>query len=446
MRTAQTLRLPTLGFGCGFLLVAAGLLAWSGSTLLPRSSAPPVIDAARSMVSLATPRITNDGQPAPLTVTLRDARGRPLRDLAVRVVPSVNYLTAHAGRTDAEGRFTASLSVRRNAMHQQTSSGVIVVRVFAGAGQQLLRQTPQLAVYNRVAVLLQGLGTAARCPANACLPSMYAPLTESVLQPLGYSAAGSAPTILQYSYRGGTMAAGPRWRWQPAAYEPCDTVQPVSRSAGMLRGMLLAYRARYPYTTFELVGHSLGGLVALQALGDERFLAQLGSWGIDKLITIDAPLNGITEFDAQTWVVDLFAGLTHLLGCSSQHFGVDMLSELSDLGDHAPTRQHLWAATARAAGVAVLDMTNRQDILVPAAYAAIDAGLPTSVVDRFLVDDDTAQTLGHGDLLYPNWGGAQTNPLWGRFAALLRAYLAQPCLAFASPARHCRYPSINVTQ
>lgn len=76
-------------------------------------------------------------------------------------------------------------------------------------------------------------------------------------------------------------------------------------SARSLRALLLGYRARFPYTTFELIGHSLGGLVAFQAAGYPAFLGRLGLAGIDKLV---GPVNGITGFWARTWLVDALAG------------------------------------------------------------------------------------------------------------------------------------------
>jgi hypothetical protein len=39
--------------------------------------------------------------------------------------------------------------------------------------------------------------------------------------------------------------------------------------------------------------------------------------------------------------------------------------------------------------------------------------------------------------------GVISNPDWQTFTGTLRAYLAQPCRAFAPPGTGCRYPSIN---
>jgi pimeloyl-ACP methyl ester carboxylesterase len=402
------------------------------------------VDPARSTVTLSTDRITNDGQRVRILVSLRDTRGRPLAHAPVRIAPSRAFLRGAGGRTDSLGRFSAQLSVQPGAQHRQSSSGLVAFQIYASTQERPLRPAPRLRVYNRVAVLLQGLGTSSRCHDPACLPSMFAPLTDSVLQPLGYSAGSAAPTILQYSYRGGQMIAGTgEWRWQPQSYDLCDTMQPVAQSAQILRDMLIAYRTRYPYTTFELLGHSLGGLVAFEAAGDQGFLTRIGPQGIDKVITIDSPVNGITAFNAQSWLVDIAAGFTHLLGCRGQGFGFNLMGELSGLGDQSPGRQHQWAAAARAAGVAVLDITNRQDILVPEAYAEVDDGHPQSVVDRLLYDASSAQTYGHSALLYPTRSASQPNPVWNAFTATLRQYLGQPCLSFAAPDSACVYPMLD---
>ena len=230
-----------------------------------------------------------------------------------------------------------------------------------------------------------------------------------------------------------------------AAFPPntCDTAQPVSRSAQILREMLLAYRARYPYTSFELLGHSLGGLVAMQAIGYDSFWRRIGPGAVDKLVTIDSPINGITEVHALSWLVDAFAGVWHLHACSGQDFGTDLVGELSGLGDHTPSRQHAWVGTALSRGAAVLTITNRGDLPVPESYAVMDEDHSVSVADRIRFTLPPLRSLGHSSLLYPAALGFVANPDWRDFTATLRDYLHAPCLAFAPRGTRCPYPSIN---
>ena len=405
--------------------------------------ARPVLDPMRSSVRADTARITNDGQAVRVSVILRDRRGQPLAGEPVALLPSGRFMAGATGRTGRDGRATLVAAVAAGAWHRQASAGPVLLPVRDLRAGVVLPDVPQLIVYNRVAVLVQGLGTNLHCRDAACLPGMYGPLVAAVLRPLGYGA-GDAPTILSYSYRDGRMVfAGGSWRWQPRSYTSCDTIQRVEGSARSLRAMLLGYRERYPYTTFELIGHSLGGLVAFQAAGYPAFLDRLGPAGIDKLVTIDSPVNGITGFQARTWLVDALAGQWQLRGCSGQRWGLPLLAELRGIGGRAPVRQHQWAAALRAAGTAVLTATNSADVPVPESYAIVDDGQRRSVVDRLRFTNSSGADLGHSGLLYPSAGRGHRNPAWPDFTARIRAYLAQPCLAFSPRASVCRYPSMD---
>lgn len=403
----------------------------------------PILDPARSAVRADAARITNDGQLVRVAVTLRDRAGQPLAGEPVALLPSRRFMAGATGRTGRDGRVTLVSFVAVGARHQQGSAGPVLLPVRDLRAGVVLPGVPQLTVYNRVAVLVQGLGTNLHCRDTACLPGMFGPLVAAVLRPLGYGA-GTTPTILSYSYRGGGMALlDGSWRWRPREYDRCDTIQRVEGSARSLRAMLLGYRAHYPYTTFELIGHSLGGLVAFQAAGYPVFLGRLGPAGIDTLVTIDSPVNGITGFRARTWLVDALAGQWELRGCSGQRWGVPLLAELRRIGGRAPVRQHQWAAALRAAGTAVLTATNSADIPVPEPYAIVDDGRRRSVVDRLRLTNASGADLGHSGLLHLRAGHGHRNPAWSGFTGQIRAYLAQPCLAFAPSSSVCRYPSLD---
>ena len=459
-RPSPSRSLPTRAGLAGFGTVAAALVfglqprtaASSRPSLpvpyarsLPARPVParPVLDPARSFVQVDTALITNDGQSVRISVTLRDLAWRPLVGEPVALLPSRRFMVGATGRTGRDGRVTLVSVVAAGARHQQGSAGPVLLPVRDLRAGVVLPDVPQLIVYNRVAVLVQGLGTNLHCRDTACLPGMFGPLVAAVLRPLGYGAGGT-PTILSYSYRGGQMALlDGNWRWRPREYDRCDTIQRVEGSAGSLRTMLLGYRARYPYTTFELIGHSLGGLVAFQAAGYRAFLGKIGPAGIDKLVTIDSPVNGITGFRARTWLVDALAGQWQLRGCSGQRWGLPLLAELRGIGGRAPIRQHQWAAALRAARTAVLTVTNSADIPVPESYAIVDDGQRRSVVDRLRFTNSSGADLGHSGLLYPSAGHGHRNPAWPAFTGRIRAYLAQPCLAFAPIGSACRYPSMD---
>ena len=72
--------------------------------------------------------------------------------------------------------------------------------------------------------------------------------------------------------------------WIPHIYNACDmNNQSLADDIKDLGSMLTAYQKVFPRATFTLVGHSLGGLVALQ--GAYNFAITQHHSGIAKVIT-----------------------------------------------------------------------------------------------------------------------------------------------------------------
>jgi hypothetical protein len=101
----------------------------------------------------------------------------------------------------------------------------------------------------------------------------------------------SPSSIAFFSYKQGQMDEE-HGVWMPHTYGPCDVNnQSLSDDINDLSDMLTAYQKVFPRATFTLVGHSLGGLVALQ--GAYNFAITQHHSGIAKVITLDSPLEGI---------------------------------------------------------------------------------------------------------------------------------------------------------
>lgn len=101
--------------------------------------------------------------------------------------------------------------------------------------------------------------------------------------------------FLLYSYKGGAVdAAG---AWHHAAYGPMDPIsqdfQTVSWQA-LHDSLLVPYHKKHPLTTFVLVGHSLGGVVAFQEAVKEAASPGHGRGYVSRIITVDSPLHGAT--------------------------------------------------------------------------------------------------------------------------------------------------------
>jgi pimeloyl-ACP methyl ester carboxylesterase len=100
---------------------------------------------------------------------------------------------------------------------------------------------------------------------------------------------------------------------RPAAYTVHDTHQSVARSVDALERALRQVWRRDPAATFDLVGHSLGGVVASSwAVTDGRWYGYHSSQGllrrVNSIVTYDSPLNGIRSALVGNLVAQVFGG------------------------------------------------------------------------------------------------------------------------------------------
>ncbi|GEM_PF-2225401 len=106
------------------------------------------------------------------------------------------------------------------------------------------------------------------------------------------SDAGSRLDIAEYSYADspGQMLGG---HWAPDSFTACaPNTNSLEKDSQNLAALLDAYHSAYPDAHFELVGHSLGGLVALQGATDYVKDGHAHDGLITKVITLDSPLHG----------------------------------------------------------------------------------------------------------------------------------------------------------
>ncbi len=92
-----------------------------------------------------------------------------------------------------------------------------------------------------------------------------------------------------YSYRGGTVNSD--GTWNTASYSCGDSAQAYKTSIAEMSNMILHLARSNPNTDFVIVGHSQGGLIALQEIG---FTSQLPpTTKVKQIITLDSPLGGV---------------------------------------------------------------------------------------------------------------------------------------------------------
>jgi pimeloyl-ACP methyl ester carboxylesterase len=107
-------------------------------------------------------------------------------------------------------------------------------------------------------------------------------------------AAGSSnAAFVQYSYAGLSAPGCPA---SPAPYGAVDTAQDIEISMRNLMATLRFLRQACGANRLVVIGHSLGGLVAFQALSDQPLA------GVTDLITIDSPLGGVPADEIQSCV------------------------------------------------------------------------------------------------------------------------------------------------
>jgi hypothetical protein len=301
-------------------------------------------------------------------------------------------------------------------------------------------------------VLIQGLGSRLSCTISDCHDHAFNQISQDVLAPIGYNLNGNGlqRTELEFSYRGGSMVRDSSgvWQWLINPYHECDTSQALASSDAALRALLHSYRARYAYTTFEIVAHSLGGIVALDTLAGDggAFLRRLGPAAVDKVVTIDSPVNGIPRSIAPLAPIvigGLLGGFPQVRSCTSQLLGSFLIAGLIRIGANQPSRQEGWVATLHHAGVELLNITNRDDMVVPESFAIIDDGSRRHVADRMRFSLGIDRTAGHGTLLSRHLDNGVPNPAWPVLVATLQHYLTDPCLSLAGDSGTCPYPTIN---
>ncbi|OGY09290.1 MAG: hypothetical protein A2782_00150 [Candidatus Blackburnbacteria bacterium RIFCSPHIGHO2_01_FULL_43_15b] len=133
---------------------------------------------------------------------------------------------------------------------------------------------------DRTLILLQGINTA------------YAS-REETFRDLLPELSGLYSRVVHYSYN----------LEDPGNYEREHTFQYLSRSVAALANIVKLETLRCPGASIDLIGHSLGGLVALTYVGARE--RELETARIKHVITLDSPVNGNSQHTL-AFMADLF--------------------------------------------------------------------------------------------------------------------------------------------
>lgn len=176
-----------------------------------------------------------------------------------------------------------------------------------------LNKNLQTPTAQNVIVIVGGLNT--NISSGSCTVDSFDPLITELTSTLHFTnpySTGCPPaqnmnnssiSVAYFSYLGGKINSN-TGVWEPQPYGRCaPDSTPLVNDDTAFYDMLYAYRTHYPNARFTIIGHSLGGLVALTGAAD--FVDHFGPNIIDKVITLDSPLHGVPD---KMWAGELSDG------------------------------------------------------------------------------------------------------------------------------------------
>jgi uncharacterized protein (TIGR03437 family) len=167
------------------------------------------------------------------------------------------------------------------------------------------------------------------------------------------------PLILEYSYNAGSVDPTTGF-WLPTPYGCSDTANPLELSILRLGRLIQKFAGANANTRFVIIGHSQGGLIALQAL---RFVGLPGIT-IDAVITLDGALGGAPRFDTfiaralSCWGNPAAQEMVRLWMSASDHDEQGTTASFRGVQDNASLVQ-----SAQAKGTRVMTIGNSDDCL-----------------------------------------------------------------------------------
>jgi pimeloyl-ACP methyl ester carboxylesterase len=163
-------------------------------------------------------------------------------------------------------------------------------------------------------------------------------------------------------------------------YTSSQTRQALAVSAAALDAQLRRWRGAYPNATFDLIGHSLGGAVAVYwaasvATPDERR-------AVHSIITLDSPLGGYPRSYADNFFLPFFGPVAQALLAGSP-----TVRAIAGAPDY-------WRTGPGTLASPIVTISNVRDLAVPFFVATISGAV--------LVADDygpDSSSLNHGSVL-----------------------------------------------
>ncbi len=171
-------------------------------------------------------------------------------------------------------------------------------------------------------------------------------------------------------------------------YDSSQTRQALSVSAAALDAQVRHWRSQYPNATFDFIGHSLGGAVAVYWAASIANAEELRA--IHSIITLDSPLRGYPRSYADNFFLPFFGAVAQSLLA-----GTSTVSAIARVAAH-------WRAGPGTLASPIVTITNVRDLAIPFFLATIPSAV--LVADDYGTD---GTSLNHGSILTSETARAQ---------------------------------------
>ncbi|MDO7788531.1 PGAP1-like alpha/beta domain-containing protein [Desulforamulus aquiferis] len=175
--------------------------------------------------------------------------------------------------------------------------------------------------------------------------------------------------FLLYSYTGGKVERG---RWYPNKYESKDTGQPLQISVKNLELLVREYSSSHPKASFILIGHSLGGRIAMDFVSStsEEMRKKIGG-----VVTLNSPLSG-ASFKVPEMIMEVFSKIDFILSSPAVRY---LIWESKNLEENTYKRRKSIEELQKG-GLRVATFATNQDMVVHAQGSCIldETGKPVS--------------------------------------------------------------------
>lgn len=259
----------------------------------------------------------------------------------------------------------AEEAARRKAQEMEAAAREAREALEREAQQAIERLGPQRSA-RRVYVFVEGIGTdltqreIEAMESGACSSD---PTFGQIKFALVVHAHATCTDFLRYSYNEGRVLDDKEW--YPNPYTCAETGRELDNRISYLFFMLRNYRRANPGIQFVLIGHSLGGVIALEVtkrIGERDLPAD----SVAAVITIDSPLNHVSRqniLDVQRVMPAL--ALTQCVGRLLYDSSVGrQLGDVTDQNRDTIRREKAALVTAaQAKGVRFMTVGNEQDCL-----------------------------------------------------------------------------------